>query len=596
MKQEASAGPQLSKVKASVEDATSRILLEDPSKNLKEYTDFTGKISEYLVMSTAEGGGYRLKDGVVIDFEEATGGNVSNASGSAFKKVNVDLNGTSKPNVAGVDKFEFLLSTQGLLVPQGCAAKLASNNWKVSKDYDSATCSSYTMGGTIADTIPDDEEYTPEGTKTCADGTVIPSYLSCESNPACTPTACGCGESWSALDCDCRPTPGFTKTCTGGQVWSETDCKCVTSTPPACTPKSCTGGKVWSQADCDCVPVITPEPCDPWERIQCGFRPNHEWDEATCTCNKKQDPEPCVEKDCGCGTWNSKTCKCVPADTSCPNGQEWDSTICSCVNSGGTEPEPKPCSDPGTCGCGTWDSVNCKCIPANTTCQGCAKWDSSSCSCKEPVRNCSSGQEWDDSTCSCVETSCSDPGTCGCGSWDPVNCVCIPANTTCQGCAKWDSKTCSCKEPNKSCPNGQEWDDSTCSCVKKACSDPGTCGCGTWDSVNCKCIPASKKCSGCGVWDESTCSCTPPNTKCYGCNKWDSSTCSCQPMDTSCPVGYEWSMGTCSCDAKQSNVDKTNGPLGSGGGGSDTSKKEMFQFNVKPQDEPPEMLQAVGWV
>ena len=303
MKQEASAGPQLSKVKASVEDAASRILLEDPSKNLKEYTDFTGKMSEYLVMSTAEGGGYRLKDGVVIDFEEATGGNVSNASGSAFKKVNVDLNGTSKPNVAGVDKFEFLLSTQGLLVPQGCAAKLASNNWKVSKDYDSATCSSYTMGGTIADTVPDEEEYTPEGTKTCPDGTVIPSYLSCESNPECTPIACGCGESWSALDCDCRPTPGFTKTCTGGKVWSETACGCVTPTPPACTPKSCTGGKVWSQADCDCVipnpPACTPKSCDPLSDFVAG---------SICDCVK-------TRKDCGGG-------KIIGINEECPKAED----------------------------------------------------------------------------------------------------------------------------------------------------------------------------------------------------------------------------------------------------------------------------------
>ena len=409
MKQEASAGPQLSKVKASVEDAASRILLEDPSKNLKEYTDFTGKISEYLVMSTAEGGGYRLKDGVVIDFEEATGGHVSNASGSAFKKVNVDLNGTSKPNVAGVDKFEFLLSTQGLLVPQGCAAKLASNNWKVSKDYDSATCSSYTMGETIADTILDDEEYTPEGTKTCADGTVIPSYLSCESNPNCTPIACGCGESWSALDCACKETPGFTKTCTGGKVWSEIACSCVDNETP--TPKSCT-------------------------------------------------------EDCGCGSCDTTTGKCIPPDRTCAAGQHYEESVCGC------QPD-----EPDTC--------------EKKICTELQTWDEVSCTCETTKKKCEDGTIVDLSIP--CPTICK-PQTCGCGQeWIASKCACVTRTGF--------SKSCSNNEL-------QTWDESSCSCVttKKKCPD------GSIVALNATCpeVCVLKKCGKSQIFNEETCKCEAP--------------------------------------------------------------------------------------
>ena len=304
MHQESAAGPQLSKVKASVEDAAGRIFLEDPSRQLSEYLNFEGKISEFLLMTALpEDGGYRLKDGVVISFADPTG-TTSNASGAGFKDVLVDLNGPSnKPNVDGVDKFRFTLSTQGLMVPQGCAAKLASNNWKAGKDYDSATCSSYVMGSNIEDTIPDDEPFVLEGYKTCADGSVVPAGSSCEEQPACTPTPCGCGLVWSDTACTCVNDPNFNKNCTSGEIWSETQCQCVSDT----TPKTCT-------------------------------------------------------EDCGCGSCDTTTGQCIPPDRDCADGYYYEESVCGCKLEEGPTCE-KTCTQ-----LQSLDEANCKCVTDKQRC------------------------------------------------------------------------------------------------------------------------------------------------------------------------------------------------------------------------------------
>ena len=86
--------------------------------------------------------GWKLKDGTLLSFGAPTG-SVPEKAGVAFKDVTVDINGKALPNVLGVDKFRFTLSTDGYMFPQGCAALLAANRWKPNKGYDTASCENY---------------------------------------------------------------------------------------------------------------------------------------------------------------------------------------------------------------------------------------------------------------------------------------------------------------------------------------------------------------------------------------------------------------------------------------------------------------------
>ena len=145
--QETSIAPRLAKIQTAFEEATTRVMLDDPSKSLGDIEEhFEERLAEHLVMTTVSGG-YKLKDDVEVAFEDANGF-VPVAAGTGFKNVLIDLNGRDvKPNVEGVDQFTFVLSTSGLMIAQGCAALIQSNNWKVPKDYDVVTCPSYSIGG-----------------------------------------------------------------------------------------------------------------------------------------------------------------------------------------------------------------------------------------------------------------------------------------------------------------------------------------------------------------------------------------------------------------------------------------------------------------
>ena len=178
LNQEASIGPRLAKLQSAMEEATSRVMLDDPSKPLKDVDKFEERLTEHLAMEKASKG-WRLKDGMQIEFKDPDGF-VQKAAGTGFKDVFVDLNGEDgKPNVDGVDKFKFTLSTNGLMIAQGCAALIQSNSWKTPKDYDINACLSYIPG----DDVPDGDGGNGGGgdgdddkptTKTCADGTVVP--------------------------------------------------------------------------------------------------------------------------------------------------------------------------------------------------------------------------------------------------------------------------------------------------------------------------------------------------------------------------------------------------------------------------------------
>lgn len=184
LNQEASIGPRLAKLQSALEEATSRVMLDDPSKPLKEVDKFEDKLTEHLVMEKV-GKGWRLKDGMQIEFKDSDGF-VQKAAGTGFKDVFVDLNGEdAKPNVDGVDKFKFTLSTNGLMIAQGCAGLIQSNNWKTPKDYDITSCLSYKPGDEIPDGDDDKmPEETPEDndptTKKCADGSIVPINAVCK--------------------------------------------------------------------------------------------------------------------------------------------------------------------------------------------------------------------------------------------------------------------------------------------------------------------------------------------------------------------------------------------------------------------------------
>lgn len=182
LNQEASIGPRLAKIQSSMEEATGRVMLDDPSKALKEIEGLEEKLAKHLAMQK-EGEGWSIKDGLQIEFGDPTGV-VPKAAGEGYKDVIVDINGrNTNPNVEGVDKFRFTLSSHGLMIAQGCAGLIQENNWKTPRDYDFSACLSYQPGTDIPDDDNTPEEEPDEKdptTKTCADGTVVPLNAICK--------------------------------------------------------------------------------------------------------------------------------------------------------------------------------------------------------------------------------------------------------------------------------------------------------------------------------------------------------------------------------------------------------------------------------
>ena len=559
MKQEAGAGPQLSKVKASVEDAAGRIFMEDPSVKLSDYTNFAGKISEYLVMTeTTEAGKYRLKDGVVISFA-APSGSVSNASGTPFKDVLVDLNGSNMPNADGVDKFKFTLSSQGLMVPQGCAAKLASNNWKASKDYDSATCSAYTLGETIPDTIGDgngtsnsggsNSSNSSGGSILCPDGSTIPANMTCNCTKTCTgeletldPVTCECKTTkqkcWDgsiielSAKCTCDPAEQTACTNQAGKLWNNTTCQCYDD-PNYCPVKTCTELQSFDEGKCSCV--TDKKKCDDGEIIPLTAT-CPEKDDDGCSKLKGQAKLACECREYG-GTWMqnaSSYCKYPCKVQTCTELQTWDESSCSCKT---TE---KKCDDGSTVALNASCPVVCK----KKTCTELQSWNESSCSCVTDKKKCEDG--------SIVAKSATCPTVC--------------KKKTCTELQTWNESSCSCVTDKKKCEDGSIISiNATCPVVCKTQS----CGCGeVWNEKKCTCLKQpgfSKSCSELQVWDDATCSCKTTKQKCSDGSIIDIRLICPTPVACQsrlCSVGYYFDTVACNC------VKRTGGSNGGGGGSS----------------------------
>ncbi len=155
---DAGTGPILAKTQASIEEAVGRVLLDNPDLILSDTTvaNFIPKLSEVLIMTSTNVGDttwYILKDGTWIKISEGSTGTIPTSAGTGYALVDVDINGAGgdpNPNRAGIDQFQFVLTTYGLMLPVGskvlgmdpstctentpnlnCTGRMADNNWKI---------------------------------------------------------------------------------------------------------------------------------------------------------------------------------------------------------------------------------------------------------------------------------------------------------------------------------------------------------------------------------------------------------------------------------------------------------------------------------
>lgn len=158
--QDAGTGPILAKVQTSMEEAVGRVLLDNPDVVLGTSTTaatLIGYLDDIFVMTNTSGDWYNLKDGASIKITSGTEGTIPASAGAPNEGylVDVDINGPSKsPNTEGVDRFRFVLTTYGLMLPVGskvldqeqdgerctetnptiyCTGHIADNNWRI--DY-----------------------------------------------------------------------------------------------------------------------------------------------------------------------------------------------------------------------------------------------------------------------------------------------------------------------------------------------------------------------------------------------------------------------------------------------------------------------------
>ncbi len=156
--QDAGTGPKLAKVQASVEEAVGRLLLNNQEVILGELSsaDFLSYLGDELILTSASDGWYALKDGTYVKFNVgSSAGSIPASAGKGYATVDVDINGVHpddpNPDSPGIDQFQFVLTTYGLMLPVGskalgmtptcseevqdltCTGRMADNNWKI--DY-----------------------------------------------------------------------------------------------------------------------------------------------------------------------------------------------------------------------------------------------------------------------------------------------------------------------------------------------------------------------------------------------------------------------------------------------------------------------------
>ncbi len=157
--QDAGTGPVLAKVQTTMEEAVSRVLLDNPDLTLSDLdvSGLIGYLDDVLIMTSIGSSWYSLKDGTCIQIEKDSEGTVPSSAGTGLFLVTVDINGRpseDNPNKDGVDVFRFVLTSYGLMLPVGskvlgqstegqtctandpniyCTGRIADNNWKI--DY-----------------------------------------------------------------------------------------------------------------------------------------------------------------------------------------------------------------------------------------------------------------------------------------------------------------------------------------------------------------------------------------------------------------------------------------------------------------------------
>ena len=296
LNQEAGVGSLLSSTQTTLEEAFGRIILDNPRTPLSSL-NVESELSKHLAMFSGSGG-YTLKNGVVLSF---SGGSGSVPGGVALKNINIDINGDNPPGTEGVDKFTFTLSSHGLVIPQTCAGMIANNGWKVPKDYNAATCTSYNVAlSNPGAYIPDDDD------EDCESGI----YIGSGAKKICcnlkTDPTCGTGS-------DPCATVGKVKDASG-------NCVCPQALIDACTAQ---GEGYYLDNNCNCV---EPGATDPCEGVTCGQCEKCE----NGNCVEDLAPEgcsPCPEQECPDEQyWDFDKCMCV---NRCSDGQEFVRGVCT---------------------------------------------------------------------------------------------------------------------------------------------------------------------------------------------------------------------------------------------------------------------------
>ena len=194
------------------------------------------------------------------------------------------------------------------------------------------------------------------------------------------------------------------------------------------------------------------------ECLYCGTGANVTWDPVTqlcyvcpagmCYCDGVGDCVNCTPPPCNTQLacyWDTQGCAWHCDTPTCPTGEEWSNTSCSCVT-----PPPPPPPPPPPC------ATELHCVLNTTT----NSWDC------DPPPSCPTGQSWSSTTCAC-EDNCT-PGYCWCigaGSCVP----CAPPLCHVELHCSWSMDDCTwhCDNPTVPgyCADGYHWSYASCACV-----------------------------------------------------------------------------------------------------------------------------------
>ena len=316
---EAGTGALLASTRATVEEAASRVIMDNPTQDITNANfNFEGKLGEHLLRFGENGA---LKNGAVVSFANSTKG--------GFKDITVDINGPdNKPNSYGVDQFEFVLSKHGVVVPWGCAKIIQENGWKVPNDYDISTCKE------LENSIP--------GVTTTGGSGGATSGENC-------PFAVG-DDCYNSLD-DLMKAEGIEKKeyCLPPLYYDSSTGSCLTEAP------NCEGLTGVELEKCQCLKASkcwVDDTCVTCESGPCAGKTGTE--KLKCECDQKSgwswNGTSCVQDCTGCNDTEGFDRECVDGEcviVACTNGytptwkSKTDNTIIDCVK----KEDEDPCAD-----------------------------------------------------------------------------------------------------------------------------------------------------------------------------------------------------------------------------------------------------------